>query len=124
MAAMVQAGRGREARQPSRPVCGWRSRSIDDKGENDMSWRILALAAAGAASILGTNLATSQSAEAQWCFKGQKICHYAARDEHGRAIARGTGCAVKKKRACKRAKRRCERNLGGRRNRATQCRRE
>jgi hypothetical protein len=70
-----------------------------------MSWRTLALAAAGTASILGAGLTMSQPAEAR------SRCTFVARDTSGRIVADGFASAIKMSWACNRAQRRCNREL-------------
>jgi len=70
-----------------------------------MSLRILAFAGAGLAAFMGISLTTSQPAEAR------TYCGYQAINAAGQVVAYGQGSASKFKRACDRARRRCQREL-------------
>jgi len=70
-----------------------------------MHWRFLTLGAAGVASILSANILLSQPVEAR------PACMYIARDPGGNIMADGNAWAAKKKWACNRARRRCNREL-------------
>lgn len=70
-----------------------------------MPWRTLMLGAAALSAIVGSNLMTSQPAEAR------PACYYIARDPSGNMMADGHAWAAKMSRACNRAERRCKREL-------------
>lgn len=70
-----------------------------------MNWRMITLAAAGIAPVFCTSLLLSQPAEAR------PSCMYIARDPAGNIMADGDAWAMKKKWACNRARRRCNREL-------------
>ena len=76
-----------------------------------MHWRMLALAGAGVATVLSTNLVTSQPAEAR------SRCVYMAHDPSGRTMANGWATASRMSWACDRARRRCNRELERKRRR-------
>lgn len=75
---------------------------VSDKGGKDMFLRRLVLAAAGIAVISGVSLTMSQPAEAR------ASCSFIAVSK-GRIVADGFAKAIKKKWACNRAQRRCNR---------------
>ena len=70
-----------------------------------MPWRTIMLGAAALSAIVGSNLMTSQPAEAR------PACYYIARDALGNMMADGHAWAAKKSWACNRAERRCNREL-------------